>query len=178
MQLESDSTWIRRGRQKSAVARVLCRPMTPSEIWRAAQALNSHIQLRDVWLILRRCQRRGLVRCFSPRASNGKIYYWTDSGRAVSVLKVDGGATGNNFLMQLQADILGVPVVRPAVRETTALGAAYAAGLAVGAFASTDALRRLWQADRTFEPAWDAGRREQALQGWKRAVERTRGWVE
>lgn len=101
-----------------------------------------------------------------------------DSGQAVTVLKVDGGATANDFLMQLQSDILGVPVVRPAVRETTALGAAYAAGLAVGAFASTDELRRLWQAERTFEPSWDAGRRETALRGWKRAVERTRGWVE
>lgn len=100
-----------------------------------------------------------------------------DSGQAVSVLKVDGGATANDFLMQLQADILGVPVVRPAVRETTALGAAYAAGLAVGAFGSTDALRALWRADRTFEPTWDADRREQALRGWRRAVERTRGWV-
>ena len=101
-----------------------------------------------------------------------------DSGRAVTVLKVDGGATANDFLMQLQADILGVPVVRPAVRETTALGAAYAAGLARGVFASTDDLRRLWRADRTFEPAWEAGRREAALAGWKRAVERTRGWLE
>ncbi len=101
-----------------------------------------------------------------------------DSGQAVTVLKVDGGATSNDFLMQLQADILGVPVVRPAVRETTALGAAYAAGLARGVFASTDDLRRLWRADRTFEPAWEAGRREAALAGWKRAVERTRGWLE
>lgn len=101
-----------------------------------------------------------------------------DSGTPVSVLKVDGGATANNFLMQLQADILGVPVVRPAVRETTSLGAAYAAGLAVGAFASTDELRSLWRADRIFEPTWDAARREAALVGWKRAVERTRGWLE
>ncbi len=101
-----------------------------------------------------------------------------DSGTPVSVLKVDGGATANNFLMQLQADILGVPVVRPAVRETTSLGAAYAAGLAVGAYASTDELRSLWRADRTFEPTWDAARREAALAGWKRAVERTRRWLE
>ncbi len=101
-----------------------------------------------------------------------------DSGHAVSVLKVDGGATGNDLLMQLQADILGVPVVRPAVRETTALGAAYAAGLASGAFASTHELRALWQAERTFDPAWDEDRRESALRGWKRAVERTRGWLE
>ncbi len=101
-----------------------------------------------------------------------------DSGQPLTVLKVDGGATGNNFLMQLQADILGVPVVRPVVRETTSLGAAYAAGLAVGTFASTDELRRLWRADRTFEPTWDDGRRGAALAGWKRAVERTRGWIE
>jgi len=101
-----------------------------------------------------------------------------DSGRAVSVLKVDGGATANDFLMQLQADILGVPVVRPAVRETTALGAAYAAGLAAGVFGSTDELRRLWRADRTFEPTWDADRREQALRGWAKAVQRTRDWLD
>ncbi|MGQ0569784.1 MAG: glycerol kinase GlpK [Armatimonadota bacterium] len=101
-----------------------------------------------------------------------------DSGHAVSILKVDGGATANNLLMQLQSDILGLPVVRPAVRETTALGAAYAAGLAAGAYASTDDLRRLWRAERTFEPVWDADRRERALHGWRRAVERTRDWVE
>jgi glycerol kinase len=101
-----------------------------------------------------------------------------ESGTPVSVLKVDGGATANDFLMQLQADILGVPVVRPAVRETTSLGAAYAAGLAVGAYASTDDLRRLWRADRVFEPGWDAARREAALAGWRRAVARTRGWLE
>lgn len=101
-----------------------------------------------------------------------------DSGQAASVLKVDGGATVNDFLMQLQADILGVPVVRPAVRETTALGAAYAAGLSAGTFESTDGLRRLWRADRTFEPQWDVGRREEALRGWRRAVERARGWLE
>ncbi len=101
-----------------------------------------------------------------------------DSGKPLSVLKADGGASVNDFLMQLQADILGIPVVRPVVNETTALGAAYAAGLAAGAFASTDALRRLWKADRIFEPEWETDRRESAFHGWKRAVERTRGWVE
>ncbi|HET8679038.1 MAG TPA: glycerol kinase GlpK [bacterium] len=101
-----------------------------------------------------------------------------DSGKPVPVLKVDGGATGNDFLMQLQADILGVPVVRPVVRETTSLGAAYAAGLGLGVFGSTMELRRLWRADRTFEPRWDHARRESALAGWRRAVERTRGWIE
>ena len=101
-----------------------------------------------------------------------------DSGKPLSVLKVDGGASVNDFLMQLQADVLGIPTVRPVVSETTALGAAYAAGLAVRAFESTDALRRLWKADRTFEPQWSADRRESAFHGWKRAVERTRGWIE
>jgi glycerol kinase len=101
-----------------------------------------------------------------------------DSGQPVGVLKVDGGATANDFLMQLQADILGVPVVRPAVRETTALGAAYAAGLAVGVYASTAELRRLWRAERTFEPVWDADRREAALRGWRKAVARARDWLD
>jgi DNA-binding PadR family transcriptional regulator len=82
-QLESDSTWINRGRQKSAIARVLRKPMTPSEIWHAAQAFNPHIQLRDVWFILRQCERRGLVHCFSRGELTGKVYYWTDQGRAV-----------------------------------------------------------------------------------------------
>jgi glycerol kinase len=98
-----------------------------------------------------------------------------DCGRRLTELKVDGGATSNDLLMQMQADILGIPVVRPVVRETTSLGAAYAAGLAVGAFESTAALRRLWKAERTFEPRWHEDRRETAYAGWKRAVERTRG---
>jgi glycerol kinase len=102
----------------------------------------------------------------------------SDSGKQLAILKVDGGATSNNLLMQLQADILGVPVVRPVVRETTALGVAYAAGLAAGVFESTEELRHLWKADRTFEPEWDAGRRESAFRGWKRAVERAKGWIE
>jgi len=101
-----------------------------------------------------------------------------DSGRPFESLKVDGGATANDLLMQMQADILGVPVVRPAVRETTALGAAYAAGLAVGAFDSTDQLRRLCRPDRTFEPQWSFDQRESAFHGWRRAVDRARGWIE
>jgi glycerol kinase len=101
-----------------------------------------------------------------------------DGGRPLEALKVDGGATGNDLLMQMQADILGIPVVRPVVRETTALGAAFAAGLAVAALESTDALRRHWKADRVFEPEWNADRRESAFHGWRRAVERARGWVD
>ncbi len=102
----------------------------------------------------------------------------SDSGRQPAALKVDGGATANDLLMQLQADILGVPVVRPAVRETTALGAAYAAGLGLGVYSSPGEISRLWRADRTFEPSWDAARREEALRLWKRAVDRARGWRE
>jgi len=100
-----------------------------------------------------------------------------DSGIALSDLKVDGGAVRNDVLMQLQADVLGVPVVRPQVNETTALGAAYLAGLAVGFWEHLDDLRANWRPDRVFEPAWPADRREAAYQGWLRAVERSRGWV-
>ncbi len=102
----------------------------------------------------------------------------SDSGRPPESLKVDGGPTENNFLMQLQADVLGIPVVRPAVRETTALGAAQAAGLACGAYASLTELSSLWREDRTFEPEWTADRREESYRGWTRAVHRSRGWLE
>ncbi|NLG28408.1 MAG: glycerol kinase, partial [Chloroflexi bacterium] len=101
-----------------------------------------------------------------------------DSGVALRALKVDGGAVANNLLMQMQADILGTPVVRPTVRETTALGAAYLAGLAVGYWRDLDDLRANWQVERTFEPAWDEARRAQGYHSWKRAVERAGAWVE
>jgi glycerol kinase len=91
---------------------------------------------------------------------------------------VDGGATENDFLLQLQADVLGIPVIRPAVRQTTALGAAQAAGLACGAYNSLAELRSLWREDRAFEPQWSADRREAACRGWTRAVHRSRGWLE
>ncbi len=100
-----------------------------------------------------------------------------DSSIALTALKVDGGATVNDFLMQLQADVLGVPVVRPVVNETTALGAAYAAGLAVGLWSSLEELRANWGVNRTFSPQWDEPRRQAAYAGWKRAVERSRGWM-
>ncbi|MBI5304695.1 MAG: glycerol kinase GlpK [Chloroflexi bacterium] len=100
-----------------------------------------------------------------------------DSGVPLKTLKVDGGAVKNNFLMQLQADILGARVVRPIVNETTALGAAYAAGLAVGFWKSLDELRQNWGVDRVFEPQWDATRREHGYGEWKRAVERSKGWL-
>jgi len=101
-----------------------------------------------------------------------------DSGIALSALKVDGGAVVNDLLMQLQADILGKRVVRPTVRETTSLGAAYMAGLAVGLWRNLGELRHNWSAERSFEPRWDEARRAQGYKGWKRAVERAKGWIE
>ncbi|TDC71134.1 glycerol kinase [Actinomadura sp. GC306] len=101
-----------------------------------------------------------------------------DSGVSLDVLKVDGGVTANELCMQMQADILGVPVSRPVVAETTALGAAYAAGLAVGFWNTTDELRRNWNEDRRWEPTWDEERRREGYAGWKKAVERTYGWVD
>jgi glycerol kinase len=98
-----------------------------------------------------------------------------DSGIRLEVLKADGGATVNDTLMQLQADVLGVPVVRPEVPETTSLGAAYAAGLAAGVWSGPDELATLWRVDRRWEPAWSDDRREDASAGWRRAVERTLG---
>jgi glycerol kinase len=101
-----------------------------------------------------------------------------DSGVALESLKVDGGMVGNDLLMQFQADILDVPVIRPRVAETTSLGAAYAAGLGVGFWDGTDHLRANWEADREWRPRMDAGRREREYRMWKKAVTRTFDWVE
>ena len=101
-----------------------------------------------------------------------------DSGVELSELKVDGGMIANNTLMQFQADILGVPVVRPVVAETTALGAAYAAGLAVGFWSGLDELRANWQEDRRWEPAMAADERDRQLRLWKKAVTKTLDWVD
>src|SRR6266542_5383003 len=101
-----------------------------------------------------------------------------DSGVRLETVKVDGGATGNDTLMQLQADILGVPVVRPVVAETTALGAAYAAGLAVGFWSNAQQMCSNWQADRHWEPRWSADQREEGHSGWKKAIERTLNWID
>jgi glycerol kinase len=101
-----------------------------------------------------------------------------DSGVDLEVLKVDGGVTANDLCMQLQADILGVPVSKPVVAETTALGAAYAAGLAVGFWKDTDELRTNWNEDKRWTPAWDEEKREKGYTGWKKAVERTLDWVD
>ncbi len=101
-----------------------------------------------------------------------------DAGIDLSELRVDGGATANDTLLQFQADILGVPVVRPVVAETTALGAAYAAGLAVGFWSGLDELRANWQEDRRWEPAMEAGERERLDRNWKKAVSKTLDWVD
>jgi glycerol kinase len=101
-----------------------------------------------------------------------------DSGVALTALKVDGGMVYNELLMQFQADVLGVAVIRPKVAETTALGAAYAAGLAVGFWKEVEELRKNWQVDRTWEPKMDAVEREKEYKLWKKAVTRTFDWVE
>lgn len=101
-----------------------------------------------------------------------------DSGVALTALKVDGGMVFNELLMQFQSDILGVPVVRPTVAETTSLGAAYAAGLAVGFWSTFDELRANWGKDKEWTPQMDAAQRERLFNGWKKAVTRTFDWVE
>ena len=101
-----------------------------------------------------------------------------DSGVELEVLKVDGGVTDNDLCMQIQADVLGVPVSRPVVAETTALGAAYAAGLAVGFWSNTDELQANWNEAKRWEPRWDESQRESGYAKWKKAVERTLDWVD
>jgi glycerol kinase len=101
-----------------------------------------------------------------------------DSGVPLTELKVDGGATVNDLLMQFQADIIGVPVVRPVVAETTALGAAYAAGLAVGFWSGLDDLRSNWQEDARWEPSMDPEEAARLLRNWKKAVTKTLDWVD
>jgi glycerol kinase len=93
-----------------------------------------------------------------------------DGGERLKELRVDGGAAASDFLMQFQADILGRPIVRPVDAETTALGAAYLAGLATGFFKSLEELEQFWRAERTYEPRMKADRREELYAGWKQAV--------
>ncbi len=128
---------------------------------------------------------RGTSRAHITRAALESIAYQSaelleamqkDSKLELKELRVDGGASKNNLLMQTQADILGVPVVRPKVTETTALGAAYLAGLAVGYWDSIEQIEKQWQADRTFEPTISADERQSKLARWKEAVERSRRW--
>jgi glycerol kinase len=101
-----------------------------------------------------------------------------DSGVKLEVLKVDGGVTANELCMQMQADILGVPVSKPVVAETTALGAAYAAGLAVGFWNNTDELVQNWNEDKRWNPEWNDEQRADGYKGWEKAVSRTLDWVD
>ena len=101
-----------------------------------------------------------------------------DCGRSLRELKVDGGASRDGFLMQFQADMLAKPVLRPVIRETTALGAAYLAGLAVGVWRDTDELRRLWRCDTAFHPSMPEEKRLMLAKGWHKAVGRSLDWVE
>ena len=101
----------------------------------------------------------------------------TDSGIELSALKVDGGASANNFLMQTQADIIGAPVKRPQCVETTAMGAAYLAGLAVGYWDNKEEVINNWTIDRTFNPAIEQEKRETMIKGWNKAVKYAYGWA-
>jgi glycerol kinase len=101
-----------------------------------------------------------------------------DSGVTLNELKVDGGMVANDLLMQFQADILGVPVIRPVVAETTALGASYAAGLAVGFWNSEQEVRDNWAEDKRWEPSMDAATRDELYAYWKKAVTRTFDWFD
>ncbi len=125
---------------------------------------------------------RGTTTAHIARAALEGIAYQTmditnamslDAGIPLKALKVDGGASRNNLLMQFQADILGTQVIRPQVVETTALGAAYLAGLAVGYWSSIDDIRKQWQVDRVFEPSWEEDKIQTAKAGWHDAVKRT-----
>ncbi|MGH3803560.1 MAG: FGGY family carbohydrate kinase, partial [Pseudonocardiaceae bacterium] len=102
----------------------------------------------------------------------------SDSGVPLTSLKVDGGMVVNELLMQFQADILDVPVIRPVVAETTALGAAYAAGLAVGFWSSTADIERNWAKDKQWDPEMDADTRGELYRGWKKAVTKSLDWVD
>jgi len=113
--------------------------------------------------------------CYQTKDVVNAMY--DDSGIKLTALKVDGGASKNNFLMQLQSDILGVTCVRPSVEETSALGSAYCTGLAVGLWSSLDELRENWRMDKKFEPEWDEQKREKGYEGWRKAVERSRNWL-
>jgi glycerol kinase len=129
---------------------------------------------------------RGSTAAHIARAALESIAYQTadvlhameaDSGISLTEMRVDGGAARNDMLMQFQADLLGVPVVRPKVTETTALGAAYLAGLAVGFWKDAEEIGAQWQAERCFEPGMSRDRVESLLAGWRKAIERAMNWA-
>ena len=129
---------------------------------------------------------RGSSRAHIARAALESIAYQSadvlaamqkDAGQALSELRVDGGAAANDLLMQFQADILGVPVVRPRILETTALGAAYLAGLHTGVWSSREEIAAQWQMERRFEPRMTRAEAAGLLARWREAVSRSRGWT-
>jgi glycerol kinase len=129
---------------------------------------------------------RGTTAGHLARAALESIAYQTmdvlqameaDSGIPLKELRVDGGATVDDLLMQFQADLIGVPLVRPKVRETTALGAAYMAGLAVGYWRDTNEIQHQWQKDKEFRPELDRAKVAELKRGWQKAVERAKGWL-
>ena len=101
-----------------------------------------------------------------------------DYGKPIELLKVDGGAIDNEFLMQFQADILGIPIFKPHVKEITSLGAAYAAGLATGFWEGPDELRKNWRSEKIFKPSWDIRERDDHYRRWKKAVKKAMGWLQ
>ena len=130
---------------------------------------------------------RGTSRAHIVRAALESIAYQSadlvqamaeDCGHKPMELRVDGGASANQFLMQFQADVLGCRVVRPSVIETTALGAALLAGLATGVWRDIEEIRRVWRMDMSFMPQMEDVQREKALRGWHKAVERSMRWAE
>jgi glycerol kinase len=129
---------------------------------------------------------RGTTRGHIARAATEAIAFQSaellqamqkDAASPLRELRVDGGASRNNSLMQFQADLLGVPVIRPAVTETTALGAAYLAGLAVGFWSSTEEITARWRIERRFEPQMGRDQAAARMHEWSRAVERSLGWI-
>ena len=130
---------------------------------------------------------RGTGRNHIIRAALEAIAYQTrdvleamerDTGIHLKELRVDGGASANNFLMQFQADIMGCTIRRPMIRETTALGAAYLAGLATGVWKDLEDIKAQWTLDRVYQPEMAGETREKLLAGWLKAVQRASGWAE
>jgi glycerol kinase len=129
---------------------------------------------------------RGTTKAHIVRATLESLAYQTrdvldameaDSGEKLSALKVDGGAVANNLLMQFQADLLGVPVDRPQITETTALGAAYLAGLAVGVWSNKEELTSSWKLDTRFEPVMEKAAADRLYKGWRKAVKHSLNWL-
>ncbi|MBQ7497385.1 MAG: glycerol kinase, partial [Selenomonas sp.] len=130
---------------------------------------------------------RGTTKAHIVRATLDSLAYQTrdvldameaDSGEKLQALKVDGGACANNLMMQFQADLLGVPVDRPQIIETTALGACYLAGLAVGVWSSKEEVKDAWKLDTRFEPSMDKEESDRLYKGWRKAVKHSMHWLD